>query len=456
MNKIYLYNTASRKKEEFIPRQEKKVNFFVCGPTVYDYPHLGHAKAYIQFDFIVRYLRYREYDVNYVQNITDIDDKIIKRSQEKGVSWDKLAREFEMIFLEDMAALHNTSVTKYARATNYIDQIVKQVKVLLDKGFAYRISDGIYYEVSKFIEYGKLSGRTELQEEDSVSRIDENKEKRGWNDFCLWKISKEGEPTWETEIGKGRPGWHIEDTAITETLFGSQYDIHGGAVDLIFPHHEAEIAQMEAASGKKPLVRYWLHVGFLNIDSKKMSKSKGNFKTIRQVLEEYNYKVLRFLFLSSQYRSPMDFAEVTLEQAKNSWRRMQDFIEKIDININNSEEKKAVEELKEKVEIALSNDLDTPTAFATIFDFIRAQNSRGVSGKYAYDYFVEINKFFDIFDFEIEEIPEEIQKLADERLKARTDKNWAESDRLRNLIKEKGYLIEDLKNDCKIRKLVII
>ena len=290
VNKIYLYNTASRKKEEFIPRQEKKVNFFVCGPTVYDYPHLGHAKAYIQFDFIVRYLRYREYDVNYVQNITDIDDKIIKRSQEKGVSWDKLAREFEMIFLEDMAALHNTSVTKYARATNYIDQIVKQVKVLLDKGFAYRISDGIYYEVSKFIEYGKLSGRTELQEEDSVSRIDENKEKRGWNDFCLWKISKEGEPTWETEIGKGRPGWHIEDTAITETLFGSQYDIHGGAVDLIFPHHEAEIAQMEAASGKKPLVRYWLHVGFLNIDSKKCQRVRETLKLFVKYLRNITIK----------------------------------------------------------------------------------------------------------------------------------------------------------------------
>jgi len=453
---MLLSNTLTKKTEEFVPMNDKKVNFFVCGPTVYDYPHLGHAKAYIQFDFIVKYLRYRGYEVTYIQNITDIDDKIIKRSQEKGVSWDKLAREFEEIFLQDMASLHITSVTKYARATDYIDQIVKQVKVLLDKGFAYRISDGIYYEVSKFAEYGKLSGRTELQEEDAVSRVDENKEKRGWNDFCLWKLSKVGEPFWETELGKGRPGWHIEDTAITETLFGSQYDIHGGAVDLIFPHHEAEIAQMEAASGKKPLVRYWLHVGFLNIDSKKMSKSKGNFKTIREALMEYDYRVLRYLFLCSHYRSPMDFSETTLEQAKSSLRRMQDFIEKIDINISGAEEKKVVDELKKKVNTALSNDLDTPTAFAAIFEFIRAQNSKGVSGKYVYNFFTEINQFLDIFDFEKEIIPQEVSDLAQKRIEARGAKNWAESDRLRDLIKTKGYVIEDLKNDCKIRKLVII
>lgn len=456
MQKMLLSNTLTKKTEEFVPMNDKKVNFFVCGPTVYDYPHLGHAKAYIQFDFIVKYLRYRGYEVTYIQNITDIDDKIIKRSQEKGVSWDKLAREFEEIFLQDMASLHITSVTKYARATDYIDQIVKQVKVLLDKGFAYRISDGIYYEVSKFAEYGKLSGRTELQEEDAVSRVDENKEKRGWNDFCLWKLSKVGEPFWETELGKGRPGWHIEDTAITETLFGSQYDIHGGAVDLIFPHHEAEIAQMEAASGKKPLVRYWLHVGFLNIDSKKMSKSKGNFKTIREALMEYDYRVLRYLFLCSHYRSPMDFSETTLEQAKSSLRRMQDFIEKIDINISGAEEKKVVDELKKKVNTALSNDLDTPTAFAAIFEFIRAQNSKGVSGKYVYNFFTEINQFLDIFDFEKEIIPQEVSDLAQKRIEARGAKNWAESDRLRDLIKTKGYVIEDLKNDCKIRKLVII
>jgi cysteinyl-tRNA synthetase len=452
-NKIYLSNTLTKKTEEFIPINANKVNFFVCGPTVYDYPHLGHAKAYIQFDFIVRYLRNRGYDVTYLVNITDIDDKIISRSNEKGVSWEKLAREFEVVFLEDMASLHVTSVSKYARATDYIDQIVNQVQVLLDKGFAYRIADGIYFEVSKFIEYGKLSGRTELREEDAVSRVDENKEKRGWNDFCLWKISKEGEPFWETKLGKGRPGWHIEDTAITETFFGPQYDIHGGAVDLIFPHHEAEISQMEAASGLKPLVRYWLHVGFLNIDTKKMSKSKGNFKTIREVLKEFDYKVIRFLFLSSHYRSPMDFSVTTLDQAKSALRRIQEFVDKIDKNLDNLDEKKTVLEMKEKVFLALNNDLDTPTALAILFEFIRSQNSLGVSGKYVYEFFSEINQFFDFFEFEKKEIPQNVAEMAEKRQQARVDKDWQESDRLREVILKEGFMIEDEVGGFKLRKL---
>ena len=454
MQKIYLSNTLTKKKEEFVPMSANKVNFFVCGPTVYDYPHLGHAKVYIQFDFMVKYLRYRGYEVNYIQNITDIDDKIINRSQERGIGWNKLAREFETIFLDDMASLRVTSVSKYARASDYIDQIVAQVKALLDKGFAYQISDGIYYEVSKFPDYGKLSGRTEVQEEDAVSRVDENKEKRGWNDFCLWKLSKEGEPFWETELGKGRPGWHIEDTAITETLFGSQYDVHGGAVDLIFPHHEAEIAQMEAASGRKPLVRYWLHVGFLNIDSKKMSKSKGNFKTIRQVLETYDYKIIRFLFLSSYYRSPMDFSEATLEQAKNSLRRMQEFVDRIDVSIDSPDEETAVNELKNKTDVALGNDFDTPTAFAQIFDFIRRANSKGVSGKHVYNYFVELNQFLNIFDFVKEDVPEEIVVLANLRLEAKKSKNWAEADGIRTEIEKKGYTIEDVEGGYKIKAAI--
>ncbi|HNY04184.1 MAG TPA: cysteine--tRNA ligase [Candidatus Woesebacteria bacterium] len=453
--KIYLYNTLTRKKEEFKPIQEGKVNFFVCGPTVYDYPHLGHAKTYTQFDFIVKYLRYRGYDVTYVQNITDIDDKIISRSKEKGIVWDKLAREFEAIYIEDMKALSNNSVTKYARATDYIKEIIKQVKVLMEKGFAYQISDGIYYEVAKFANYGKLSGRTESQAEDSVSRIDENKEKRGWNDFCLWKMSKEGEPFWETELGKGRPGWHIEDTAITETLFGPQYDIHGGAVDLIFPHHEAEISQIEAASGKSPMVRYWLHTGFLNIDSEKMSKSKGNFKTIREALKQYNFRVLRFLFLGSHYRSAMDFTDTILEQTKNSLKRIQDFIDKIDVSIDNLEEKRVVNELREKINLALGNDFDTPTAFADLFEFIRSQNTKGISGKYAYNYFVELNQFLDVFEFKKEEIPQEIRDLVKKRVKAKLNKDWAEADRLREEIKKEGYLVEDTKDDCKIKRIML-
>ncbi|MDP1710245.1 MAG: class I tRNA ligase family protein, partial [bacterium] len=262
MTDIYLTNTLSRKKEKFEPINDKKVNLFVCGPTVYDYSHLGHAKTYTQFDFLVRYLRYIGFEVFYLQNITDIDDRIIIRAKELNVPWNDLTKKYEKLHIEDMEKLNNTSVSKYARATDYIEQIVKQAKTLIEKGYAYTIDDGIYFEISKFPEYGKLSGRTELKEADSVSRIDENSQKRGWNDFCLWKFSKPGEPSWKTEIGDGRPGWHIEDTAITETFFGPQYDIHGGAIDLIIPHHEAEIAQMEAVSGKMPLVRYWLHTAF--------------------------------------------------------------------------------------------------------------------------------------------------------------------------------------------------
>lgn len=453
--KIFISNTLSKKTEEFEPIVKGKVNFFVCGPTVYDFPHLGHAKTYTQFDFIVRYLRYRGFEVNYVQNITDIDDKIINRSIEKGVRWSDLAREFENVYKKDMKALGNDSVTKYARATDYINEIVGQVKVLMDKGFAYQISDGIYYEVAKFAGYGKLSGRTELQAEDSISRIDENKEKRGWNDFCLWKISKEGEPFWETELGKGRPGWHIEDTAITETLFGPQYDIHGGAVDLIFPHHEAEISQIEAASGKSPMVKYWLHTGFLNIDSKKMSKSKGNFKTIREALAQYDFRVLRYLFLGSHYRSAMDFTDTILEQSKNSLKRIQEFVDKIDKSIENYDEKKVVEELRLKINKALGNDFDTPSAFAILFEFVRSQNTKGVSGKYIYDYFIELNGFLNILEFEKEEIPSEIIDLAKKRIEAKMNKNWNEADRLRELIKEKGYLVEDTKDDCKIKRIML-
>lgn len=450
-----IFNTLSRKKEEFIPINKNKVDFFVCGPTVYDYAHIGHAKTNTQFDFIVKYLRYKGYRVNYLQNITDIDDKIIVRAKERGVEWKSLAREFEGYFKEDMLSLHNDAVTTFARATDYIDQIVKQVKVLMKKGFAYQISDGIYYEVSKFKDYGKLSGRKELQENDAVSRIDQNEEKRAWNDFCLWKFFKEGEPFWETEIGKGRPGWHIEDTAITETFFGPQYDVHGGAVDLIFPHHEAEISQMEAVSGKKPMVKYWMHTAFLNINSKKMSKSKGNFKSVRDLLANYDYRILRYFFLSTHYRSAIDFSETLVEGARNSLRRIQEYIYKIDKNFEDDEEKNKVKELKRKIESCLDDDFDSPRAVAELFEFIRKQNSAGKSGKYVYDFLVEINSFFGFLNFEEEEIPEEVKRLVKARNEAKRKKNWLEADRFRDEIKKMGYLLEDNKNDCKIKKIML-
>jgi len=450
-----IYSTLTKTVEEFVPINGMNVNLFVCGPTVYDYPHLGHAKTYIQFDFVVRYLRWRGYDVTYLQNITDIDDKIINRANENGFKWNELSRKFEEIYIEDMKSLGNTSVNKYARATDYISQIVKQVQTLIDKGFAYKTTDGIYFEVAKFKDYGKLSKRTEVKENDSLSRIDEDKEKRGWNDFCLWKNYKEGEPFWETELGKGRPGWHIEDTAITETEFGPQYDIHGGAVDLIFPHHEAEISQMEAVSGKVPLVKYWMHTGFLNINSEKMSKSKENFITIREALKLYDFRVIRYLFLNTHYRSEIDFSELTLIQAQNSVEKLNIFVNSIDKNFDDSEHTDLINKIKSEVIEALDNDFNAPIAWAAIYEGVRQFNIAGKLGKNVFRFFEELNSIFEVIDFSKLEVPEDILKLAKERTDAKSAKDWVKADELREKIKTLGYLVEDFKNDCKIRKLVL-
>src|SRR3989344_7050108 len=254
-SQLKLYNTLTRKKEVFKPMKDKEIKMFVCGPTVYDFSHLGHAKTYIQFDTIAKYFRWKGYKVFYLQNITNIDDKIITRAREDGdeKGWKKLSDKYEKEYLNDMKMLNVNSVNKYAPATDYIPEIISQVKRLIEKRFAYKISDGWYFDLSKDKDYGKLAKRESLELNDAVSRIDENKEKKNKGDFCLWKFSKEGEPKWKSDIGDGRPGWHIEDTAITEKELGQQYDLHGGGIDLIFPHHEAEIAQMESISGKKPL-----------------------------------------------------------------------------------------------------------------------------------------------------------------------------------------------------------
>ncbi len=272
---IKLFNTLSRKKEVFKPIKGKKVNFFVCGPTVSLFSHIGHARTYVIFDVIIKYLREAGYKVFYLQNITDIDDKIIDRAKENKISPVKWAKRFEKEYLKDMRSLKINSVSKYARATDHIKEIISQVERLIKKGYAYQLKDGIYYNISKFKNYGKLSKRTVIQAEDGVSRMDEAKGKRNKGDFCLWKISKPGEPKWKSPWGWGRPGWHIEDTAITEKHFGPQYDVHGGARDLMFPHHEAEIAQMEALSGKTSFVKYWLHSGFLTVKGQKMAKTFG-------------------------------------------------------------------------------------------------------------------------------------------------------------------------------------
>ncbi len=359
-NMLKVYNTLSRKKEILKPRAprqtrgKQKIKLFVCGPTVYDAAHIGHARTYIAFDVIVKYLRQNGYNVFYLQNITDIDDKIINRAKEKNIAPEKLARRFEKEYLDDIKSLKINGVTKYARATDHIKEIIGQVTRLIKKGCAYKIEDGIYYDISKFKGYGKLSKRTILQAEDGVSRIDESKDKKNKGDFCLWKLSKPGEPSWPSPWGKGRPGWHIEDTAITEKYFGPQYDIHGGGRDLIFPHHEAEIAQMEAISGKSPLVKYWLHSGFLTVNGQKMAKSLGNFITIRDFLKENSARFLRFLVVKAHYRSPIDYNEKLILQTKRGLEKIDEFIEKI----RNIKSKKQVKEV----------NLFSTSAYASVFE----------------------------------------------------------------------------------------
>lgn len=447
---LKIYNTLSKKKEVFKPLKNKKVHIFVCGLTVYDYMHIGHAKTYIQFDVIAKYLRFKDYNVFYLQNVTDLDDKIIEKAKKEKTDPIKLARKFEKYYHQDEKNLGISSVTRYAQATNYIKQIVKQVETLINKNYAYKTSDGYYFDIKKFKDYGKLSRRTTIKAEDSVTRIDESVEKRNKGDFALWKFSKKGEPAWETQLGKGRPGWHIEDTAITETHFGPQYDIHGGARDLIFPHHEAEIAQMESASGKRPMVKYWMHTGFLNVKGRKMSKSLRNFITVQDALKKYNSKTLRFFYLSSHYRSPINFTKKSLEKAKNSLKRLNYFVRATQ---SGKDDAKLLKQLKDRFFKVMDNDFDTVKALAVIFDFIKKSYKKKSGGKKTYNFFKEIDKIFGILDLKEEKIPAQIKKLIQEREQARKKKDWKKSDQLRKKIKSLGYWVEDTPKGPKVKKI---
>src|SRR4051794_22905694 len=319
---LRVYNTLTREVEDFAPHDPALVRMFVCGPTVYDYSHAGHAKTYTQFDFIARYLG-RRYQVRYLQNVTDIDDRIIARGAQGGVSARGLADSFQAAYHEEMGWLGNTAVTDTARALDHIPESVSQGQRLIAARAAYELDGGWYLALATFPAYGKLSGRMTVAPEDSLSRIDEHDAKRNPGDFALWKRAKPGEPSWDTELGPGRPGWHIEDTAITEEFFGAQYDLHGGAGDLIFPHPEAGIAQMEKISGRVPLARYWMHTGLLRVDGTKMSKSLGNFTTIRELRERWDRRTLRYSFISHHYRSSMELTDELLESAQASRKRIE-------------------------------------------------------------------------------------------------------------------------------------
>ena len=454
------YNSLSKKKETLKTRSKNLIQLFVCGPTVYDYSHLGHARTYIIFDIIVRYLKQAGYDVFYLQNITDIDDKIIQRAKEKRISPKELARQFEKEYKNNMKELQVCSVTKYAKATEHIKEIISQVQRLEKKGFAYQIEDGIYYNIKKFKNYGKLSGRTSLQAEDAVSRIDDSKSKQNKGDFVLWKFSKEDEPSWPSPWGKGRPGWHIEDTAITEKFFGTQYDIHGGGRDLIFPHHEAEIAQNEAISGKKPMVKYWLHTGFLTVRGNKMSKSLGNFVTIQDFLKNHSARTLRFLIAKNHYRSQFDYDDSSIIQAERELNRIDEFIKRI--NEFKAQIKPAVLKIPEKeFDQAMADDFNTPRAVAAIFEMIKNAHSlmdqnllTKKDKEAALSFLKKADRIFNvIFQKSKNIIPKEISILAKQREKARQEKNWDKADEIRKKINELGWQIEDTSSGFKIKKL---
>ena len=464
---MFLYNTLSEKKEKLEKTSGKNLKLFVCGPTVYDDAHIGHGRAYITFDAFVKFLKSEKWKIFYLQNITDIDDKIINRARAEKINPLKLAKKFENSYCADMKKLSVSSVIKYARASAFIPQIVKQTQVLIKKNYAYKIENqGWYFDINRVPDYGKLSKRTAVQAEDGVSRIDDSIMKKNKGDFALWKFvpvpencsSKftlsNGEPAWKTPLGYGRPGWHIEDTAISEHFFGSQYDIHGGGLDLKFPHHEAEIAQQESASGKKPFVKIWMHVGLVRIDNEKMSKSLGNFITIKKLLESVSPLVFRWWILSHHYRSPIIYTEKNISQALESLKTIKEFLTRLEFVAAKSRVKKESPDITQiisasvkKIRENLFDDFNTPAAFATIFSLIGEINKSfwSLSSKDARAITVHVKSNLNNLGLSLKTIPppKKIIKMAGKRDLLRANQQFIHADALRKDIEGLGYKSED-------------
>ncbi len=462
-----IFDTLSGKKKTFVPRIPKHVDLFVCGPTVYDHSHIGHARTYIAMDAFAKYLRLIGYRVNYVQNITDIDDKIIARAKKRNENPKTLARLFEKEYLADMKMLSVNSVSHYARATDFIPEIIKQIETLIKKGYTYQTETGVYFEVKKFRDYGKLS-RQALSKLRKATRIEQDETKKNSEDFVVWKIAKPGEPTWKSPWGLGRPGWHIEDTAITETLFGAQYDIHGGGRDLIFPHHESEIAQMEASSGKKPMVRYWMHTGFLTVGQEKMSKSLGNFITIKDALAKHSAYDFRLFFLAKHYRSPLVFDEKFIAQARAERTKIQEFLrllreqKSLPASSKNTNVAKKIDTLQKKFFAALDDDFNTPKALAALFEIISYTHTLLSNNQLTKPqtknieiFFKQIDGIFGIIDWsalKTSATPLEVKILLKKREQLRKGKKWQEADVMREEILKLGYVVEDTSECPRVKK----
>lgn len=455
-----IYNTLTRKKEEFVPQKEGEVTMYSCGPTVYDYFHIGNARPFIIFDTMRRYLEYIGYKVTFVQNFTDIDDKMIRRANEEGITVQQLGERFIAEYFQDAKALGIREATVHPKATENIDAIIKLVKQLEDNGYAYEVDGDVYFSTKKFKEYGKLS-KQPLEDLEAGARIDVSEQKQNGMDFALWKKQKPGEPAWESPWGLGRPGWHIECSAMANKYLGETIDIHSGGQDLIFPHHENEIAQSECAHCK-PFARYWMHNGYININNQKMSKSLGNFFTVRDIAKEYDYEVIRFFMLSAHYRNPVNFSDLLMEQAKSAVERVYTCIDHLEFLLGSSEERpltkpeeqfeKTIEDCRGKFMMAMDDDLNTADAIAAVFDIVYAVNT-GLSNeaanaqqavRKALDTIRELGNVLGLFTKKKEtSLDKEIEGLIEQRETARQEKNWAVADEIRDRLKAMNIELKD-------------
>lgn len=466
---MYIYNSMSRKKEEFKPIHEGKVGIYSCGPTVYDYFHIGNARPFITFDVLRRQLEREGYEVTFVQNFTDVDDKMIRRANEEGITVKELADRFIAAYYEDAKALGVRPATVHPKATEHIPEIIHLVQTLIEKGHAYATPSGdVYYRVSSFPGYGKLSGQSvEDREMGASERLDVETDKESPADFALWKAQKPGEPAWESPWGMGRPGWHIECSAMSMKYLGETFDIHCGGKDLLFPHHENEIAQSEGATGH-PYVHYWMHNGFINIDNQKMSKSLNNFFTVRDIAKEYDLEVVRYFLLSAHYRSPINFSRDQIEAASSSLSRLYNARNNLRFLLENGENRdmnpdeeafcQRLKEYEHKFDAAMDDDLNTADALGAIFELVKDANvsltsiSAKAAIQAALDSLLAICGVLGILSKDENAIPEKIQKMLDERAEARKNRNWSRSDELRDAIKAEGYTVEDTKQGQKIHR----
>ncbi len=463
---MQIYNSMTRKKETFKPIHEGKVGIYACGPTVYNFFHIGNARPFIVFDVLRRYLEYRGYEVTFVQNFTDIDDKMIRRANEEGVTVKDVAEKYIAEYFVDAKALGIRPATVHPRATEHIPQIIALIERLMDKGLAYAVNGDVYYRVRAFPSYGCLCGQN-LEDLENGARVNIGEQKEDPLDFALWKAQKPGEPAWESPWGMGRPGWHIECSAMSTTYLGETFDIHGGGKDLLFPHHENEIAQTSGATGK-PYVNYWMHNGFINIDNEKMSKSKGNFFTVRDIAKEYDLEAVRMFMLSAHYRSPINFSRELIEAAASSLERLYIARDQLAFLSKNAQEREpsAAErafmyecgKAEEKFIAAMDDDLNTADALAALFELVRSVHKlpqAGVSRAAVQCGQEKMNAICGVLGLLMKQddgVSPEVQAMVDERAQARKNKDWKRSDELRDQIKAMGYILEDTPAGQKVRK----